>query len=114
MNKTDEESADALVYASWLACGYQPIRDEKRETMRRTFETLPLPVPSLRMSSWECVNMYGAIVYDCLFENEARLIAAQHGLKARNDDRKSRVMDQLEADRYYAEMAERMKERAPA
>jgi hypothetical protein len=32
---------------------------------------------------WECVNKgYRAVVYDGLFENEAQLIAAQHGLVA--------------------------------
>lgn len=33
--------------------------------------------------SWECINSYGATVYDGLRRNEAELIARQHGLTAR-------------------------------
>lgn len=39
---------------------------------------------SSKKSNWECVNKsFGAVVYDHLFENEAKLIAQQHGLVAR-------------------------------
>lgn len=32
---------------------------------------------------WECLNTFGAVVYDGLRRNEAELIARQHGLTAR-------------------------------
>lgn len=36
-----------------------------------------------RPERWECVNGLGAIVYDGLRQNEATLIASQHGLTAK-------------------------------
>lgn len=36
-----------------------------------------------RPERWECVNGSGAIVYDGLLQNEATLIASQHGLTAK-------------------------------
>lgn len=78
------------------------------------------------MSTWECVNAFGAVVYDGMFENEARLIAAQHGLRARENAYKARAMREarrlqwskgpefLRPDDWYQELAALLAERAPA
>jgi hypothetical protein len=78
------------------------------------------------MTVWECVNMFGATTHDGLYENEARLIAAQHGLTAREDTRKAEVLRRvkllqhskgpefLRPDDWYEVESERMRERAPA
>jgi hypothetical protein len=76
------------------------------------------------MTTWECINMYGAIVYDGLFENEALLIASQHGLRAREDEYKAAAIrryqemkqakGELSSDEWYAVEVKRMSERSPA
>lgn len=76
------------------------------------------------MTTWECVNMYGAVVYDGLFENEARLIASQHGLRACENEYKAAAIrryqemkqakGELSADEWYAVEVQRMAQRSPA
>jgi hypothetical protein len=78
------------------------------------------------MTTWECVNMFGAAVHDGLYENEARLIAAQHGLRARENLKKAETIrrvkrlqhskgpEYLRPDDWYEVEVERMNERAPA
>ena len=76
------------------------------------------------MTDWECVNTYGATVFDGLYENEARLIALQHGLEALEDLRRKEIRRRvrylqhakftLPPDEWYAVEVERMAERAPA
>jgi hypothetical protein len=78
------------------------------------------------MTTWECINRFGSVVHDGLYQNEAELIAEQHGLSARNDTRKQEIMmrvkrlqhskgpEFLRADDWYEIEAERMAERAPA
>jgi len=117
MSNDNEEFTDALTYQAWVACGYQPVRevndrlyelqrqlDEKREAMARVFETLPLDVAMHNRAAEVAAGcMCFHLPAGCHY-GSCKFLAASIEANAQRD----------EADRYYAEMVERMRERAPA
>lgn len=54
------------------------VRELRRELRRLSSSSDP------GLAVWQVINMYGAVVHEGLFKNEAELIARQHNLRIRD------------------------------